>query len=505
MTLIPVTLPPGLERNNGPYDTPGRFWDMNQVRWQSGSMRQIGGWNRLTGSVLDGAVRKIFSYRDNSNQLHTLVGTDEKLYCDTGGYTDITPDAFVPLSNIGVSGGYGTFTYGTSTYGTARPAPSPIFSPYAYWTFGSWGEDGILTANSDGRLFYYTTSTPTVAPIVISGAPTGNNSVLVTNERHVMAIGCTGAGDERTVAWSSSEDYTDWNFASTTNTAGFQQLSTSSPLTKGVRVREGVLIFSQSNVFLCTYVGLPYVYGFQAISNVEMMHPDSIATFNGNAVWLDREGFKIYSNGVVSALDCPILNDVLEEMDPLYGTFRIHASHNGAFPEIWFFYPTTGETEANKYVMWNFSENWWGWGFLSRSAMFPSDVYQFPYMGDALGNMYQHEDGVMAAGQPMFQDTFVESGALLLGNGDRFADVNMMLIETDSQAMNSVSVAAYTQFTPLGAETVFGPYVPRADGYTDTRINARSMRLRWASVADGPWAVGVTSLDVAKQTGGQRR
>jgi hypothetical protein len=36
MKLVPIKLPPGLEREGSPYDTPNRYWDMNLMRWQSG-------------------------------------------------------------------------------------------------------------------------------------------------------------------------------------------------------------------------------------------------------------------------------------------------------------------------------------------------------------------------------------------------------------------------------------------------------------------------------------
>ena len=36
MPLVPVKIPPGLERNNTPYETTDRYWDSNLVRWQSG-------------------------------------------------------------------------------------------------------------------------------------------------------------------------------------------------------------------------------------------------------------------------------------------------------------------------------------------------------------------------------------------------------------------------------------------------------------------------------------
>ena len=494
MPLIPVQLPPGLERNNTPYDTPGRWWDMNLVRWQSGTIVPVGGWTRATSTALDSAVRKIHVWRDNNNTRNVLVGTDNKLYTDQGAYTDITPTGFVPLSNIGIDGGYGTFDYGKETYGTPRSGPSPVFSPYATWSFANWGEDVIFTANSDGRLYYYDVTNATTAPSIISGAVNGVTSVLVTDERHVMAIGYSGS--QRAVAWSSREDYTDWNFSSAINTAGFQELTTRSPLVSGVKVKEGVLVFSYSDVFLAQYVGAPFVYGFQRISDTSMLHPASVATFNGKAVWLSRNGFQLYNGGFVQPLDCPLLNDILGEMDPTYGAFRLHGCHHGLFPEVWWFFATTGNTEANKYLIWNYSENYWAWGDLTRSAMSPAEIFKFPYMGSPDGNMYQHEDGATAAGVSRAGTIFIESGALGIGNGDQFFEVTQMLPATGTGTSN-LGVTFYSRNAPEGAERTFGPYTMRSDGYVDTRVSGREARIRFTNLNDEAWAIGKTRLNVA--------
>lgn len=502
MALISLQLPPGLERNNTPYDTPGRWWDMNLVRWQSGAVSPVKGWERLTSTPLDSAVRKIYPYRDNANARIVLVGTEEQLLVDDDTYVDITPADFVPLSSVGINGGYGTYNFGADDYGTARPVPSPIYSPYAYWSFGNWGEDVILTASSDGRLFYYDSSSATTAPTVISGAPTGVKATLVTDERHVMAFGYTDGSDDfsRTVAWSSREDHTDWNFSSTTNTAGFQALSTGTPLLKGVKVKEGVLIFSYSDVFLGQYVGLPFVYGFQRLAETSMMHPDSVATFDGKAVWLSRKGFQIYQGGFVQALECPILKDIMAEMDPTYGPFRLHACANGVYPEVWFFYPTTGNTECNRYVIWNYAENWWGWGSLSRSAMATADTFKYPYMGSGDGDMFQHETGWTDAGASRVGSVWIETGALGSGDTGRTINIRQMMPATGF-GYSSLGVRFYSRLTPEGPERSFGPYTPRADGYTDCRVSGRDARIRFEANDDGDWGIGAVKLDVAQGGG----
>jgi hypothetical protein len=500
MTLVPIQLPPGLERNNTPYDTPGAWWDSNLVRWQSGSMMPVKGNTQLTTAALNTVVRKIHMWRDNNNARKLLIGTNSKLYTDSS-YTDITPTGFTPFSST-LAASYGAGLYGKGVYGKTGTTPSTLTTTYSFWTFGNWGEDVILTATSDGRLFYYTSSTPTVAPTVITAAPTSNNAVLVTDERHVMAIGQGGGGgSSRRVAWSSREDYTDWNFSSTTNTAGFQDLPGRTPLLKGVKVREGVLIFSMTDAFLAQYVGTPYIYGFQNLGTTQMLHPDGVATFGGKAVWLTRNGFQIYSGGFIQPLDCPILNDIFAEMDPSYGPFRIHASHNGVFPEVWFFYPTTSNVEANRYVIWNYQENWWARGFMSRSAMAPAEVFTYPIMGASNGHVYQHETGYTDNGTSRVGQIYVESGALGLGDGDQTLHVQSMLPGT-GHGYSNLSVNFYSQFTPEGAETTFGPYTMRSNGYMDTRVSGRETRIRFAASQDADWSIGKLRFDVLP--GGQR-
>jgi hypothetical protein len=520
--LVPVQLPPGIERDNTPYDTPGRWWDTNLVRWQSGSLIPIKGNERATKDPLIGAVRKIYVYRANDNTRISLVGTDTNLYLDQGSYVDITPvsiltpnyygrgiygkgayssHAFKPLSTVGVSGGYSTFEYGKYGFGNARPFPSASYSPYSFWTFTNWGEDVIFTTNADGRLWYITTATPTNPAAIISTAPNGNNSVIVTDERHVMAIGQTGGGGTyRRVAWSSREDYTDWNYSSTTNTAGFVDLATKTPLQKGVKVKEGVLIFSMTDIYLASYVGSPYIYSFQRLSDTEMFHPDGIATFNGKAVWLSRTGFQIYNGGFVQPLDCPILNDIFAEMDPIYGPIRIHAAHNGVYPEIWFFYPTAGNSEANRYVIWNYQENWWAWGMMPRSAMSPADTFKYPYMGTADGNVYQHETGYTDAGVSRVGKIWAETGALGVGNGDKLLEIRQVLPATGTGA-HSLQMQFFTRQTPEGAEQTFGPYTPRADGYTDVRVTGREARIRFTAAQDGPFGIGKMRFDATQGSG----
>jgi hypothetical protein len=499
--LTTVKIQPGIQRDATPYDAPGTWWDSNLVRWHQGNLRPIGGNERNTSTALSGGVRKIFVWRDNVSTRHTLVGTDTKLYADVNGYVDVSPTALVGLSTIGPLGGYGTFNYGAEAYGTARSAQSPYYDTYAFWSMSNWGEDVILTNNADGRLFYYDTTTPSTKPVVVTAThgttPIGISAVIVTAERHVMVL---GAGGSNVVSWSSSEDYTDWDFASVTNTAGTITLQTRSPLVNAVNVREGVLLFTQAEVFLCRYVGLPYIYGFERLAATTLLNPLSVCTYNGQSAWQGRAGFWQYSGGYVQPLPCPIVNDIVTDSDPLWSGFRSHAGLNGVYPELWFWYASNGATECDKLVIWNYAENWWARSNLARSCIAPSEAYKLPYCGTSDGNIYEHESGYTDAGTSRVGTVWAESAMMAIGQADRTVEVNQAMPAT-GHGYDSLSLMFYSRMAQEGAERTFGPYLPRSTGYVDTRVSGRDVRCRITATKDEEWSVGVMRLDVTPGTG----
>ena len=518
--IIPLQLPPGIERNGTAYETPNRWYDMSLMRWVSGALQPVGGWERITDVPLDSTVRRFFTWRDNINTPGILVGTDRKLFLDWGGvYIDITPAGFVPPI-VTTAGGYGMGPYGAGAYGTPRPPPSAAFVDPArtLWSFDNWGEDVFFVASSDGRLFHYVRATGDVLPTEQTGAPTGNVGVLTTEERYVMLIGTTmNAGPDigtfypRRIAWCSQENPSDWNFSSLTNTAGFLDLDARSPLLRGVRVTGGYLIFSSTEVFFVRYQGLPYIYGAERIGTFERLNVNTIATWNGQAMWWTNKGFQAFSGGVVQSVPCPIFSDVMRTFDPTWGPVRAFGSHNGNFPELWFFYPSSdaepghSNIECNRYLAYNYLEPHWTWGALQRTAMIGSGATRLPMMGGVTPrHLYEHEVGWTSAGEPLLGRRFIESGALGVGGGQNLAEVRQLMLATDTPAgtASPVDIRFFGRYTPDGAERTFGPYVPRSDGYTDTRVNAREARIRITSTRDAAFSIGTMRLDVAQ--GGTR-
>lgn len=330
--------------------------------------------------------------------------------------------------------------------------------------------------------------------------PIKNRAVLVTPERHVLLL--QPGGQPRRVAWSSREDYTDWNFASATNTAGFLDLTSETPLATMCPVREGTLIWSASRAFLLRYVGQPFVYGVDELGTTAIYSPNAYAEFDGRCVWMDQSGFSFYEGGVVRPLPCPMSDYVFSNIDPLYGPRVAHASVNGKFDEIWFFYPSLGSTECDRYVIWNYVDDWWSMGSLARTAALPASVNPLPIMAGTDKHLYQHENGWMYDGFDCANNVYVASGTLNLPGDEANWAINQ-IIPSNGGNYNLTKYTFFSRQTPNGSERTFGPYYSRNDGYVDTRVSGRDVRVRICANAAGDWSIGRLRLKVG--TGGARR
>lgn len=329
--------------------------------------------------------------------------------------------------------------------------------------------------------------------------PTGNRAVVVTPERHAVLI---GAGNQpRRVAWSSREDYTDFNFSSTTNTAGFLDLQVETNLVTGTGVREGTLIWSMNRVVLMRYVGLPFIYGVDELGTTSIYSPNSFAEFDGRCVWIDSSGFMIYEGGSMKPLACPLTDYIFSDIDPLYGPRVSHASINGKFDEVWFYYPSNGSTECDRYVVWNWAENWWSMGTLARTAAIGAGVGAFPLMTGTDNNLYQHEYGWTYDAFSCANNIFIASGTINLPGVEQSMNITQV-VPSNGGNYALTKYTLFTRMTPNGAERQFGPYYSRSDGYVDTRATGRDVRIRICANDAGDWSIGRLRMKIS--AGGRR-
>ena len=572
MPLAPINVPPGVMKLATPLQTKGRYWDANLIRWRSGKLLPVGGWQRVTSTPLSSTIRGLFPWNGADGATYTAVGCEDKLYILNGStYTDVTPPSFVPADS-GAYGGYGAYNYGYTYYGLDTNAtyprpPTQSYIPTFSWTFDNWGGDLLAVASSDGRLLHWNHGETVAGPVgtsvittivrvsnvatvttvdhhgyiagqivVISGnsfsafngtrtvvaaptdttftfalsgtnttgtggsvtttrpVPINNRGVIVTPERHCVLIGAEG--NARRVAWSSSEDYGEWDFANPANTAGYLDLDTQSKIVMCAPVREGTLIWTDNEAWIMRYVGLPYIYQIERIGfGCGLIAPQAFATTAGRCIWMGNESFWLYDGGTVRPLPCDVGSFVFEDLDPQTSHLWTFGTDNGVFPEAWFWYPSSGSINPDKYVVFSYAESWWSIGEMSRTSACGTTVIDYPLASDEEGNLYQHEDGWTAAGDPITTARYAETGSINAQNGNMISHVKQAI--TDSgYGYNSTQLTLFSSFTPEGAETTSGPYNPRSDGYTDMRVTGRDFRIKIAATEDAEWSIGEVRLDM---------
>ena len=493
MTLIPISIPPGVFRNGTELQSTGRWYDVNLVRWTEGAMEPIGGWEVRAISALTGKARSLLTWKTNSSVRLMAAGTSSKLYAVTQSnvLVDITPVSFTAGSDDASTGaGYGIGTYGGGFYGTPRPDSGSVTAATT-WSLDTWGEYLVGCSTSDGKLYEWQLdyTTPTKAA-VITNAPTNCIGLLVTAERSLFALGASGDG--RKVAWSDLENNTIWT-PSSTNLAGSIILQTSGRIITAKRVRGQNLIITDIDAHTLTYVGQPFVYQAEIAGRAcGAASANCVAVLDNMAVWMGQKGFHVY-DGYVKPLPCEVYDYVFNNINTNQIS-KVYAVNNSQYNEVWWFYPSAGSNENDSYVSWDYVENHWTIGTLARTAGTDRSVFRNPIMIGTDNYIYDHEVGLNYSGAL----PYAETGPFQIGNGDQVLYINEMI--PDERNQGSVSATFKTRYYPTSAETSYGPYSLTQP--TSVRFNGRQIKMRVTTTTPSDWRVGTQRLNAIP--GGRR-
>jgi len=92
MPFIPLKFRPGVNRDTTNYAGEGNWFQMDKIRFLSGFPQKIGGWIRATPNTFLGTCRNLCNWITTFSDNLLAVGTELKLYLETGDYFyDITP------------------------------------------------------------------------------------------------------------------------------------------------------------------------------------------------------------------------------------------------------------------------------------------------------------------------------------------------------------------------------------------------------------------------------
>tara|TARA_A100000171_G_C2127165_1_gene144279 strand:- start:1418 stop:2197 length:780 start_codon:yes stop_codon:yes gene_type:complete len=177
------------------------------------------------------------------------------------------------------------------------------------------------------------------------------------------------------------------------------------------------------------FVGSPFIFEFTRLSSdISMISPNAAVNARGAVYFMDRGNFYVY-NGAVQPLPCTVKDHVFSNLNQDQA-FKVFAAENNDFNEvIWFYAIGEGDTEITNYVSYNYEENLWAVGTLSRGTWIGAGTRNKPLATTAIngGNnyLYRHEVGFDDDDQPM--NAYIESGDVELGEGEYFMYMNRII------------------------------------------------------------------------------
>lgn len=417
-------------------------------------------------------------------------------------YLNIGPPAAGVGFGVGAfgAGGFGTGVVPNSQTGTEITATD--------WSLDNWGQT-LLACPKNGGIYQWTPNTGFQNAGLIPQAPIFNGGIFVAMPEQILVAWASTASppeqqDPLTVRWSDSLDYTNWTVTSTTQAGSFR-IPEGSAIMGGLQGPQQALIWTDLAVWAMVYQGLPFVFGFNKISEgCGLIGPHAAAIMRGAVFWMGVGNFFVLSGGGAQVIPCPVWDVVFQNLDTANQT-KCVAAVNSTFDEIAFYYPSLsgGTGENDSYVKLNIDEQSWDYGTLSRTAWIDQSVLGQPIGASAQGLIFQHETSDDADGQPLVY--FWESGWFRVSEGQDFAFIDWIFPDmkfgkfAGSQTA-TVQMTIYAAAYPNSSVHTFGPFnMTAARTFINCRLRNRLIKLRFAGADLGSFArMGLPMYRTAK-------
>jgi len=419
--------------------------------------------------------------------------------------------------------GWGAGSWSQGTWGVGESSITAI----RFWSQSNFGED-LVFGNNGGSIYYWDATngvTTRAVPLsTLSGAsdvPIVQNLILVSDiSRFVLCFGTNEIGsssvDPTLVRWSDQEDATNWT-PSELNQAGSLQLSRGTKIVAASQARQEVLVWTDSSLYSLQYVGIPAVWAATLVGeNISIASQNAVAYANGVAYWMGKDKFYMY-DGRTQPLKCDVRKYVFNDFNVSQYS-QVFSGTNESFHEIWWFYCSTGESNIDKYVIYNYLDKIWYYGTLARTAWVDSGLRESPLAATYDLNLVDHESGIddNQTDSTAAISAFVESSDFDIGDGDRFSLVNRVVPDVSFDGSTATSPAATLTLhalansgsgrnSPVSEGGVNNAAVTRTatspvevfTGLINVRVRGRQLSMRFESSATGvTWQLGTPRLDI---------
>tara|TARA_R110002124_G_scaffold70231_2_gene188420 strand:- start:106 stop:2043 length:1938 start_codon:yes stop_codon:yes gene_type:complete len=425
-----------------------------------------------------------------------------------------------------VGTGWGVGTWSREGWGESTNI-SLVTDRMRLWSQDNFGQHLIFNAR-DGGIFYWqngvvgppaSLDTRAVNITSLSGAtsaPQVAKQVIVSDrDRHIIVFGCDpeldpGNQDPLTIRFSSSGSLVKWNTADDT-TAGELRIGSGSAIITAIETRQQVLVFTDTSLHSLQYVGAPFYFGINSISeSLTIASPNAAIAVEDVVFWMGTNEFFAFS-GTVSRLPCSVRDHVFSNINTSQ-LEKVVAGSNNSFAEVWWFYPSADSEINNRYVVYNYQQQIWYYGSLSRSFWIDKGALPFPVAATSNGQLLNHENGFdnqeSATPQPI--TSYIESSPIDLGQGDNFAFISRLIpdvtfrnsTQTTPSLTMDIQMKDYpgADYSSTGSASIVKSTslpVEQFTNYINTRLRGRSFSMKVVSNQSGTtWRLGTPRLEL---------
>ena len=234
--------------------------------------------------------------------------------------------------------------------------------------------------------------------------------------------------DPMLIRWSDQQSTVVW-YPDITNQAGSVRLSHGSQIVTAIQTRQEIVVFTDAALYSLQYLGPPYVWGVQLLSeNTTIIGPNAAVLASGVIYWMGIDKFYIYSGAVTQTLNCDLRRFVFQDMN-YYQNEQVYCSTVEGFNEVWWFYVSGTGNQINSYVVYNYLEKNWYYGTMARTAWLDTTLQNNPIAATYNGYLLNQEDGVddNETGTPAPIDAYISSSEFDVGDGDHFVFIDRIL------------------------------------------------------------------------------
>ena len=510
----------------------------------------VGDYIKFTAATTPGPTTTSYtstSFTNNIFEVRTVPSTSTFTLtmptAETGtGVTTAGTLSFAPYVTIGPTSqtygyGWGTSTWGTVAWGVASTSAAVVLSP-GNWSFDNFGQILIATIKN-GKTFSWNPATAnplTVRATVISGCPTASTMTIVSDrDRHLIAlgtettIGTPSTQDPMFIRFANQEDFNTWA-PTATNTAGTFRLDTGNFIVGAVQGKDYIFILTDQAAYVMQFVGPPFVFSIRQVgTNCGCIGQHSIVFAQGAVFWMGFGGGFFVYDGTVKQLPSLVEDFVFttggDNLGINYNASDIvYGSHNSLYNEVIWFYPSAGESQINRSVVYNFVENTWTTMSLSRTTYSDAQTYDKPYATKYLSTgtptfptingvtntygsseYYEHETGVnevSALGVKTAIPAYIESGDFDLdieGDGQFLMKINRFIPDFKILTGNAKVTLLLRNYPSQTQDSqMLGPYtVTSSTTKIDTRARNRLMSIKVENEStDENWRYGLFRVDI---------